>query len=101
MKKLSILSILMSMTVISKAQQIPYEQLAVNYFADSLFYSNYTGKTTIEFNGYTENELSNFRLFNDCFQSNDSIKLELGEKAHNIIQKRKQSTYLKIKKYFL
>ncbi|WP_276482725.1 hypothetical protein [Paraflavitalea pollutisoli] len=49
----------------------------MNYFIDSLLLKKYGQVKAIDFNGYTEETMSDFAWFNDCFKGNDSLPLKL------------------------
>lgn len=76
-----IIVVILLAVVGSAHAQTKYEQIVLEHFFDNVFKEKYQNVTTIEFNGCTVDELSNFSLFKNCFDLDKEIIAALDKKA--------------------
>ncbi|MEM6526372.1 MAG: hypothetical protein AAF693_21435 [Bacteroidota bacterium] len=85
-----LIPILILVSTIASAQQVDYEQRVLQHFFENVFPSKYESVSSIEFDGCTEDELSNFTLFKNCFDLSDETISALDKKAYkNTFPKKK------------
>ncbi|MEY3222938.1 MAG: hypothetical protein RLZZ203_1794 [Cyanobacteriota bacterium] len=77
--------LLIAISTTAEAQQINFEQKAFDYFFDSIFVEKYPGVKSLQFNGATDKEMSEFSLFKNCFKGEDEIRIKLANNAYGKI----------------
>ena len=90
MKRFSILLVLNFTLHQLNAQSLNYEQIAFNFFIDSVFENNYKDARIVQFSGYTEKELTSFSIYQNCFSGKESLTKKLYEKSFNKVVDSKQ-----------
>lgn len=79
MIKISFLLVLPLISISLLAQKKGYEQIAVDYFFDSIF-TKYKSRV-IEFSDSSEVFLTSFKTYSDCFKESNNIRNALNEPA--------------------
>ena len=82
--------VLMFISVFARAQTVDYEQHVIDYFFSDIFQSKYDHVNNIQFDGCTEDELSNFALFQNCLYLDSSIISTLDKRAYGKTYVRKK-----------
>lgn len=70
------------MSLNAQAQQVKFEQEAFDYFFTNIFKLEYQKVKAIQFRKYTERTLTEFDLFDNCFQGEDQVRKGLYDNAH-------------------
>jgi hypothetical protein len=83
MTKAVLILVLIQSSINLVAQTVLLEQRSVDFFFDAIFKDKYKNQKVVEFSGYTMDELSDFKLYENCFKENDSIYFKLREEAFN------------------
>ncbi len=84
-------------TTLSVQAQTNYEQIVLEHFFENAFKDKYPKISTIQFKGCTDDELSNFTLFKNCFNLDKKVIAELDENAYGMTFPEKKLDLSQIK----